>query len=100
MCQCRMMSSKRTSGWSMRRNPLLGRHPERFGSSFHCFLILLSKNMSSVSMEMVPQAPLLGDGSAVRPRWLERIIGVALFGCALVSILTTVGIVVVLVAEA
>jgi phosphate transport system permease protein len=56
--------------------------------------------MSSVSLEMMPQAPLLGDGSAVRPRWLERIIGLALFGCALVSILTTVGIVVVLVAEA
>jgi phosphate transport system permease protein len=38
---------------------------------------------------------------AVRPRrWREQVIGVALFGCALISVLTTVGIVVVLVAEA
>jgi phosphate transport system permease protein len=41
------------------------------------------------------------DGGAVRPRrWGEQLIGVALFGCALVSVLTTVGIVVVLVTEA
>jgi phosphate transport system permease protein len=40
-------------------------------------------------------------GEAVRPRrWGENAIGVALFCCALVSVLTTVGIVVVLVAEA
>jgi phosphate transport system permease protein len=41
------------------------------------------------------------DGEAVRPRrWSEKIIGAALFGCALISVLTTIGIVVVLVAEA
>jgi phosphate transport system permease protein len=41
------------------------------------------------------------EGDAVRPRrWLEQAIGVALFGCALISVLTTVGIVVVLVVEA
>jgi phosphate transport system permease protein len=41
------------------------------------------------------------DGDVVRRRrWTEQIIGVALFGCALISVLTTVGIVVVLVAEA
>jgi phosphate transport system permease protein len=38
--------------------------------------------------------------SAVPRRWGEQLIGVALFGCALISVLTTVGIVVVLVVEA
>lgn len=51
--------------------------------------------------EAVPQGRLVIEGDAVRPRrWLEQLIGVALLGCALVSILTTVGIVVVLVVEA
>ena len=51
--------------------------------------------------ESMPHGRLVIEGEAVRPRrWLEQVIGVALFGCALVSILTTVGIVVVLVVEA
>jgi phosphate transport system permease protein len=51
--------------------------------------------------EAVPKGRLVIEGDAVRPRrWLEQLIGVALLGCALVSILTTVGIVVVLVVEA
>ncbi|MEX0613868.1 MAG: phosphate ABC transporter permease subunit PstC [Pirellulales bacterium] len=53
------------------------------------------------SAEALPQGRLTIEGKAVRPRkWLEQAIGIALFGCALVSILTTVGIVVVLVVEA
>ena len=49
----------------------------------------------------VPHGRLVIEGEAVRPRrWLEQAIGVALFGCALISILTTVGIVLVLVVEA
>jgi phosphate transport system permease protein len=41
------------------------------------------------------------DDNAVRPRrWSEQLIGLGLFGCALISVLTTVGIVVVLLAEA
>jgi phosphate transport system permease protein len=44
---------------------------------------------------------LPADGSAARSRyWLEGVIHAALFGCALVSIATTIGIVIVLVAEA
>jgi len=42
----------------------------------------------------------LEPGAARPRRWSEQIIGVALFGCALISVLTTIGIVVVLVAEA
>jgi phosphate transport system permease protein len=45
---------------------------------------------------MAPVKP----GAVSSRRWFEDVMGVALFGCALVSILTTVGIVVVLVAEA
>jgi phosphate transport system permease protein len=52
-------------------------------------------------METTADVRFALDSGAVRPRrWNERIIGVALFGCALISVLTTVGIVVVLVAEA
>jgi phosphate transport system permease protein len=43
---------------------------------------------------------MIEDDSARPRRWREQAIGLALFGCALISILTTVGIVVVLVAEA
>jgi len=51
--------------------------------------------------EAVPKGRLVIEGDAVRPRrWLEQLIGVALLGCALVSILTTVGIGVLLVIEA
>jgi phosphate transport system permease protein len=47
-----------------------------------------------------PDQPV-GGSVAVRPqRWVEKVIGAFLFGCALVSILTTVGIVVVLLVEA
>jgi phosphate transport system permease protein len=56
--------------------------------------------MSTAGIDSVPHGQLLTEAGSVRPRWLERIIGLALFGCAVVSILTTVGIVVVLVAEA
>jgi phosphate transport system permease protein len=52
-------------------------------------------------MEAVPHGRLVIEGEAVRPRrWLEGAIGTALFCCALISILTTVGIVVVLMVEA
>jgi phosphate transport system permease protein len=52
-------------------------------------------------MESTVGLPMALDGGVVRSRrWGERIIGLALFGCALVSVLTTLGIVVVLVAEA
>src|SRR5262245_26482676 len=57
--------------------------------------------MSTVGMEATGDLRRELESSAARPRkWGEQIIGVALFGCALVCILTTVGIVVVLVAEA
>lgn len=46
------------------------------------------------------QSVPLGDFSALRPRWFEQIIGAALLACAAVSILTTIGIVVVLIVEA
>jgi phosphate transport system permease protein len=51
--------------------------------------------------EALPQGRVVIERKAVLPRrWLEQAIGAALFGCALISILTTVGIVVMLVAEA
>ncbi len=51
--------------------------------------------------QAVPHGRLVIEEEAVRPRrWFEQAVGAALFGCALISILTTVGIVVVLVAEA
>jgi phosphate transport system permease protein len=51
--------------------------------------------------EALPQGRVVIEREAVLPRrWLEQAIGAALFGCALISILTTVGIVVMLVAEA
>ena len=57
--------------------------------------------MSAHGIEAVPHSQLVTDDEAVGPRrWGEQIIHVLLLGCALVSILTTVGIVVVLVAEA
>lgn len=49
----------------------------------------------------VPHGRLTIEGEKAPPRrWAEQLIGVALFCCALVSVLTTVGIVVVLVVEA
>jgi phosphate transport system permease protein len=60
----------------------------------------LEQDPVSYSEVLTPGAPVVG-AEAVQPRrWLEQVIGCALFGCALVSILTTVGIVVVLVVEA
>ncbi len=57
--------------------------------------------MSNSVIDVAPQGHFGIEGQAVRPRrWGEQVIGVALFGCALVSILTTVGIVIVLVVEA
>jgi phosphate transport system permease protein len=57
--------------------------------------------VSASGIEAVQQGGLSIDQLAAPPRrLLEKAIGVALFGCALVSILTTVGIVVVLMAEA
>jgi phosphate transport system permease protein len=56
--------------------------------------------VSVSAIEAAPQGQFV-TGEAVRPRrWVEEVIGFALFGCALVSILTTVGIVVVLLFEA
>jgi phosphate transport system permease protein len=57
--------------------------------------------VSTRGIEAVPHSQLVTDDAAAVPRrWGEQIIHVALFGCAVISILTTVGIVVVLVAEA
>jgi phosphate transport system permease protein len=57
--------------------------------------------LSSSVVEVGSGGGLAFAGEAVRRRrWGEQVIGVALFGCALVSVLTTVGIVIVLVAEA
>jgi phosphate transport system permease protein len=56
--------------------------------------------VSLAGIESVPPGQLLTEAGSIRLRWLERLIGLALFGCAVVSILTTVGIVVILVAEA
>jgi phosphate transport system permease protein len=51
--------------------------------------------------DAVPHGQLVVEEEAALPRrWLERAIGLALFCCALISILTTIGIVVVLVVEA
>lgn len=52
-------------------------------------------------IESAPLAPWPGAFGLVRKRkWMESVIGAALFGCALISILTTVGIVAVLAFEA
>lgn len=57
--------------------------------------------MSSSAANPVANSQLPAAGGAVRPqRWFEQAIHVGLFACALVSIATTIGIVVVLVAEA
>jgi phosphate transport system permease protein len=57
--------------------------------------------MSTAGIEALPNAPLRAQiDAARRRRWFEDVIGVGLFCCALVSILTTVGIVVVLLVEA
>jgi phosphate transport system permease protein len=50
--------------------------------------------------QAVPHGQLVVDTDVVRPPWLDRLMGVLLFCCALISILTTVGIVVILVYEA
>ena len=55
--------------------------------------------MSAVA-EMTSSGDLAPRGSASARRWFEGAIGVALFTCALISVLTTIGIVLVLVVEA
>jgi len=56
--------------------------------------------VSSSAINSVANSQLPADGAAGRRRWFEQTIHVGLFTCALVSIATTIGIVVVLVAEA
>jgi phosphate transport system permease protein len=51
-------------------------------------------------IEAVPHSQLVTDDSAAPRRWGEEIIHALLAGCAIISVLTTVGIVVVLVVEA
>jgi len=56
---------------------------------------------ANTGIEVAPPAPWPGAFGVVRKRrWTESVIGAALFGCALISILTTVGIVFVLAFEA
>jgi phosphate transport system permease protein len=56
--------------------------------------------VSTATSQAAAHGPLTIDQSAAPHRWLERAIHAALCGCAVVSILTTVGIVIVLVVEA
>ena len=57
--------------------------------------------MSAHGIEAVPHSQLVTDDSPAAPRrWGEQIIHALLLGCAFISVLTTVGIVVVLMAEA
>lgn len=61
----------------------------------------MSAGVTTSGIEAVPRAPWQGATGTVRKRkWSETLIGAALFGCALLSILTTVGIVCVLAFEA
>lgn len=60
----------------------------------------MSVNIATTGFEAAPLQPWAGAEGVKRRNWLESAISVGLFGCALVSILTTVGIVVVLVVEA
>ena len=57
--------------------------------------------MSSSAIEAVSHGPLMPEQTAAHSRkWFEQVIHLALLACAFISILTTVGIVVVLVVEA
>jgi len=61
----------------------------------------MTAEVATTGIESAPLVPWGGAGKGVRRRkWFESAIGLALFGCALVSVLTTVGIVVVLAVEA
>ncbi len=61
----------------------------------------MTADVTTTGIEAAPQGPWPGAFGVVRKRrWMESVIGFALFGCALISILTTVGIVVVLAVEA
>jgi phosphate transport system permease protein len=55
--------------------------------------------VSTSAVEISSSGALAGDSAQAR-RWFEGAIGVALFCCALISVLTTIGIVLVLVIEA
>ncbi len=60
----------------------------------------MTAEVATSGIETTPLAPWAGAGKDVgRRKWLESAIGLALFGCALISVLTTVGIVVVLAVE-
>jgi ABC-type phosphate transport system permease subunit len=56
--------------------------------------------VSASAVDSVVNSPLPAAGAAERRRWFEQAIYVGLFACALLSIATTIGIVVVLLAEA
>lgn len=56
--------------------------------------------MSTSETRIVPHGVPVGDFRTLRPRWFEQIVGAVLFACAAISILTTIGIVVVLIVEA
>jgi phosphate transport system permease protein len=60
----------------------------------------MSADLTTTGLEAAPIAPWTGGNERLRRRnWFESLVGLALFGCAVISILTTVGIVVVLAAE-
>jgi phosphate transport system permease protein len=60
----------------------------------------MTADAATTGIEAAPLPEWTGVGGGVKRRtWLESVIGVALFGCALISVLTTVGIVVVLLVE-
>jgi phosphate transport system permease protein len=61
----------------------------------------MTAGTTTSGIEAAPEVPWPGAFGMVRKRkWMESVIRLMLFGCALVSILTTVGIVVVLAVEA
>ena len=61
----------------------------------------MTADVTTTGTEGAPQGPWPGAFGVVRKRkWMESVIGFALFGCALISVMTTVGIVVVLAVEA
>jgi phosphate transport system permease protein len=61
----------------------------------------MTAELANTGTQPTLPAPWAGVNRGVKRRgWVESVIGVALFGCALISVLTTVGIVVVLAVEA
>lgn len=59
----------------------------------------MTPNAVTSGLEEATLPPWTGASGTKRRNWFESAIGIALFGCALVSVLTTVGIVVVLMVE-